>query len=226
MPVPPQLRDGDRRISQVPGEPQCAHAPLSDPGGIGVFGPFNTSMLPSVWSDDVGSHKVTLSRLHHAACTLPVYASRPRLPASTQHLGSGCGPALPGGIGYPLGSTERFPPSCRHYMTFSFPRLCLAHRPYVPVPPRRRPLSDDSYYVPEAILHSPTRCPAPPPPPPEKRKIVSASLPFSARQFVSQKRGGAHAGRVPETNDLERHRLGTVHHEVGTDGEDSEFRNA
>jgi hypothetical protein len=47
-------------------------------------------------------------------------------------LGSGCGPALPGGIGYPLGSTERFPSSCSHYMTSPFPRLRLAHRNYVP----------------------------------------------------------------------------------------------
>jgi hypothetical protein len=47
-------------------------------------------------------------------------------------LSSGCGSALPDGIDYPSGSTERFPPSCQHYMTFPFPRLGLAHRSHVP----------------------------------------------------------------------------------------------
>ena len=62
------------------------------------------------WADGVGSHEVTLSRLHHAACTLPVYASRRQLPAARATLGFGCGPALPNGIGYPLSSFRRFPP--------------------------------------------------------------------------------------------------------------------
>jgi len=84
-------------------------------------------------SDRVDSHDETLSGLNHAACTLPVYASRPQLPAARATLGSGCGPALPDGIDYPLGSTEKFPSSCPHYMTFPFPRLGLAHRSNVPV---------------------------------------------------------------------------------------------
>jgi len=121
------LDDGDRRSSQVPGEPRCVHAPLSDPGGTAVPGPLGTAARPSACSDGVGSHEVTLSRLNHAACMLPVYASRPQLPAARATLGSGCGPALPDGIGYPLGSTEKFPSSCHHYMTSPFPRLVLAH---------------------------------------------------------------------------------------------------
>lgn len=137
LPVPPRfvssrdgtaaLDDGDRRISQVPGEPRCVHAPLSDPGGTAVPGPLDTAARPSACCDGVGSHEVTLSRLNHAACMLPVYASRPQLPAARATLGSGCGPALPDGIGYPLGSSEKFPSSCHHYMTSPFPRLVLAH---------------------------------------------------------------------------------------------------
>jgi hypothetical protein len=50
----------------------------------------------------------TLTGLNHTACPLAVYASSPQLPATTQDSLLGCWPALPGGIGYPLGSSARF----------------------------------------------------------------------------------------------------------------------
>ena len=94
----------------------------------------SSAARPSACCDGVGSHEVTLSRLNHAACMLPVYASRPQLPTARATLGSGCGPALPDGIGYPLGSSEKFPSSCHHYMTFPFPRLVLAQARFGPKP--------------------------------------------------------------------------------------------
>jgi hypothetical protein len=50
----------------------------------------------------------TLTGLNHTACPLAVYASSPPLPTATQDSLLGCWPALPGGIGYPLGSSARF----------------------------------------------------------------------------------------------------------------------
>ena len=49
-----------------------------------------------------------LSGLDHTACQLPVYASSRTLPHATQHSVPAAGQALPGGIGYPLGSIRRF----------------------------------------------------------------------------------------------------------------------
>jgi hypothetical protein len=67
------------------GDPRV-HAPLSDPGGTQRQA--IRARCPTSWRcgvafrclDGVGSHHQMLSGLHHAACTLAVYASRPRLP--------------------------------------------------------------------------------------------------------------------------------------------------
>jgi len=61
------------------------HAPLSDPGGTSCPVQLETTVLLSDGDDRVSSHYENLSRLHHAACMLPVYASRPRSPAHAQH---------------------------------------------------------------------------------------------------------------------------------------------
>jgi len=47
LPPSPWL-GGDVSLSQVPGEPQCAHAPLLDPAGISPPCHYGSSMLPSV----------------------------------------------------------------------------------------------------------------------------------------------------------------------------------
>jgi hypothetical protein len=69
---------------------------------------FGAKVLPSAFRDGVGSHNDTLSRLDHTACPLAVYAPSPELPHGNVRLASGCWPALPGGIGYPQGSSARF----------------------------------------------------------------------------------------------------------------------
>ena len=68
---------GDERLSQVPGEPLCMRAPLFDPGGSDrsrhrASGP----MLPSRFLTPSTTTRTVLSRLHHAAHMLAVYASR------------------------------------------------------------------------------------------------------------------------------------------------------
>src|SRR6266516_3765905 len=61
--------------------------------------PFVTTSAPTM---------CTLTGLNHTACPLAVYASSSQLPATTQDSLLGCWPALPGGIGHPLGSSARF----------------------------------------------------------------------------------------------------------------------
>ena len=55
-----------------------------------------------------GSPRVVLSRLNSTALALAVYASQWSLLAPTQDSLPAAGQALPGGIGYPQGSYERF----------------------------------------------------------------------------------------------------------------------
>jgi hypothetical protein len=69
---------------------------------------YNEAMLPSVHPDDVGSHECGFSGLSRMACPLAVYASQHGSPRDHARLASGCRPALPGGIGCPLGPNVRF----------------------------------------------------------------------------------------------------------------------
>ena len=60
-----------------------------------------------------------ISGLNRTAFGLAVYASWGRLPAATQDSLPAAGPALPGGIGYPQGSDERFRAvSCSPFPSF------------------------------------------------------------------------------------------------------------
>src|SRR6516162_6887235 len=54
------------------------------------------------------AHNEEISGLNHTAFDLAVYASQWRFPATTQDSLLAVGPTLPGGIGYPQGSNERF----------------------------------------------------------------------------------------------------------------------
>ena len=60
-------------------------------------------------SNGVGSRNETISGLNHTARTLAVYASQGGLLHRHARLASGwLAKPLPGGVGYPLGSNERF----------------------------------------------------------------------------------------------------------------------
>jgi len=58
--------------------------------------------------NDEGSPRGLISGLNRTAFDLAVYASQRRSPATTQDSLPAAGPALPGGIGHPQGSNERF----------------------------------------------------------------------------------------------------------------------
>ena len=74
----------------------CVHAPLSDPGGPPTPGHYSAG--DGVFRTDyyVDSAMILISGLNHAACTLPVYASRPRSPQDAQHSVPAGGQPWPG----------------------------------------------------------------------------------------------------------------------------------
>jgi len=92
---------------KVPGEPACVYALFSDPGGPAYQANYSTQTRPPRIVLRRLSREV-ISGLNRTASTLAVYASSSGSPAQDARLASGCWPALPGGIGYPQGSYERF----------------------------------------------------------------------------------------------------------------------
>ena len=116
---------GEDETSQVPGRPLRTCPALRPrrtpdpghprPGGV-VFR----------WINGVDSATM-LSRLHHAACTLSVYASQPGSPPDHATRDSGWWPALAGRDFHPMGRIEGF----QHVYPFtwlsSFTKLRLAH---------------------------------------------------------------------------------------------------
>ena len=83
----------------------CSSTPTG-PAGPGQFSPTDAAFRSR---NGVGSRDdKILSGLNHTACSLAVYASQPGSLPDHARLASGCWPALPGGIDYPLGSTARF----------------------------------------------------------------------------------------------------------------------
>ena len=77
---------------------------------------------PALHHDKGSPRAICISRLNHTAWALAVYASQRRLPGHHARLASGCWPALPGGIGYPLGSIERFQNATHPWQLSSFPK--------------------------------------------------------------------------------------------------------
>ena len=115
----------------------CVHAPLFDPGGPPAPGHFRTGDVVFRWINGVDSATM-LSRLHHAACTLSVYASQPGSPPDHATLDSGWWPTLTGQDSHLLGHIEGF----RHVFPFTWPSLgrALARAPLgggFPAPPFR-----------------------------------------------------------------------------------------
>jgi hypothetical protein len=77
---------------------------------------------PSARSDGGLAARRLISGLDGTAFTLVVYASSVKSPRPTQDSLLAAGQALPGGIGDPQGSCERFP-SCNRYISSPFPKL-------------------------------------------------------------------------------------------------------
>ena len=99
----PALSHGDDQASQVPEEPSCVHAPLSDPGELFTPGLLGVSMRPSVRLTTSALAGINLSRLNHAACTLPVYASQRGSLRHHATLGAGWWPTFAGRDWVPAG---------------------------------------------------------------------------------------------------------------------------
>jgi hypothetical protein len=90
----------------------CVHAPLSDPGGVPKPGLYSSGSTAFRLHNDVGT-ATQLSRLYHAACTPPVYASQAGSPPHHATLGSGGWPILSGSGLSPAGSLREFPMDSR-----------------------------------------------------------------------------------------------------------------
>ena len=69
------LAPRDLRLSQVPREPRCAFAVLSDSGRASVPSLRGTSVLPPDNETGRASTTMKLSELYHTASALAVYAS-------------------------------------------------------------------------------------------------------------------------------------------------------
>ena len=76
-----------------PSADQCVdgvqHAPLFDPGGLFPTRHHATNNVAFRSENDVGSTENLISRLFHAACWTPVYASHSGAPPNRATLGSG-----------------------------------------------------------------------------------------------------------------------------------------
>lgn len=87
---------------------------------------WETSGVAWIGRLDSGADALLSTAIRASQGAAPLKLRRRRrggLPRDHARLASGCRPALPGGVGYPLGSSERF----WSYMTSSFPRLILTH---------------------------------------------------------------------------------------------------
>ncbi len=94
---------GSDKTSQVPGEPQCTHAPLFDPGGTSTPGQSGVSVLPSVTGKTSAPAASPISGLNDAAYVLTVYAPQGESPHHHVRLVSGWWPTVAGWEWIPTG---------------------------------------------------------------------------------------------------------------------------
>ena len=108
---PPRVPLGrwSRRASHVPGEPLCAYAVFSDPGGTRSTRLAVVGRGPRFIPQRGLTAGLAISRLNSTASALTVYASSAALPQRAQDSLPAACQALPGGIGYPQSSYGRFP---------------------------------------------------------------------------------------------------------------------
>jgi hypothetical protein len=81
----------------------CACPALVTPAGPATPDQYSAPVLPSA-SPKASAPARLISGLNDTARTLAVYASQDGSPRHHARLASGCWPALPDGIGYPLDS--------------------------------------------------------------------------------------------------------------------------
>jgi hypothetical protein len=83
----------------------CSRTPAGSPPPGRYGGGTRPTRSLTPWAPAI----ISISGLNSTAFTLAVYASQPGSPQSTQDSLPVVGQTLPGGIGYPQGSDERFP---------------------------------------------------------------------------------------------------------------------
>ena len=89
VPHTPGVSYGSDRASHVPGEPSCAYALLSDPGGTDASGHFDAPTRPPCEPRRRLPRTICLSGLNHTALALAVYASQDGLLRHHARLASG-----------------------------------------------------------------------------------------------------------------------------------------
>ena len=89
-------------------ENPCLHASLFDPGGSSAPRHPGAANIAFRTENHVGSANTFISRLHHAACKPPVYASQPRSPSHHATLGPSRWLAFAGAGLSPAGFNRRF----------------------------------------------------------------------------------------------------------------------
>ena len=112
-------KGGDHRASHVPGEPHCACALLSDPGGTDVSGHYDTSTRPPCGPRRRLLRATCPSGLNHTAWALAIYASQCPSPGHHARLASGCRASSTG----------------RDWLPARFHRKVLEFRPMSSCPP-------------------------------------------------------------------------------------------
>ncbi len=102
------------------------HAPLSDPGELFTPGLLRRVDTAFRLPNDVGARQYYLSRLNHAACTLPVYASQRGSLRHHATLDAGWWPTFAGRDWVPAGLRRKVS-EITDYISSPSLRLRLAH---------------------------------------------------------------------------------------------------
>ena len=120
-----------RRRAGLPGSwgtPMCTCPALRPRRALHAWPALGVSTRPSVFLTTSALASCYLSRLHHAACTLPVYASQGGSLRHHATLGSGWWPSSTGRDWGPAGFRRKVSETFWSvYISFPFPKLCLAH---------------------------------------------------------------------------------------------------
>jgi hypothetical protein len=124
--------EGGRQVSPVTGEPWWTFAVFLDPGRPPMPGVAALGHGPSARSDGGRAARSLISGLDSTAFALAVYASSSGSPRPTQDALPAACQALPGGIGSPQGSYERFPIALPPSPTYPDARTTEAQPPGAP----------------------------------------------------------------------------------------------
>lgn len=122
----------DLRLSQVPREPHCAFAVLSDSGRASVPSLHGTSVLSPTKRTRRTSTTLRLSELYHTASALAVYASCRHYWRRRKTRFRGLASLSRVGFHYPLSSFRKFQPSGFPFHWASLGAIVYSFTPHIP----------------------------------------------------------------------------------------------